>query len=323
MRAIVVEPGEKAPTLALREVPAPQPGPNDLLVSVRAVGLNRAELARALPKPGQINIVGMEAAGEVVAVGRDVRGFAVGDRVMSMGTSCYAEQVVFDHRVAFHVPASLTWEQAASCPTLYQTAHDALVNAEFKAGDTVLITAVTAGVGIAAVQIARLLGAAQVIGTSRSDEKLARMAALGLDASINSAREDVAARVKALTGERGADVILDNVGAGMLATNLAAAAIKSRMVTIGRLGGKVEEIDLDIIALKRMKLVGVTFRTRSIEEKSELARRFADALMAPLSDGRLQPVIDRIFPFEDALAAQEYMRSNQHLGKIVLRIGAA
>ena len=321
MRAVVVEPGEKSPTLAIREVPDPRPSPQDLLLRVRAIGLNRAELARALPAPGKINIVGMEAAGEVIAVGAEVKGFAVGDRVMSMGTSCYAEQVCVDHRIAFKVPANLSWEEAASCPTLYQTAHDALVNAEFNAGESVLITAVTSGVGIAAIQLAKLLGASKVIGTSRSDEKLARLKAVGLDVAINSVTEDVAAKVKDVTGDKGADVILDNVGAGMLATNLSAAAIKARFVTIGRLGGKIEEIDLDVVALKRMKLVGVTFRTRSIEEKAALSRRCGDALMGFLSDGRLKPVIDRVFPFEEALAAQDYMRSNQHLGKIVLRVG--
>jgi NADPH:quinone reductase-like Zn-dependent oxidoreductase len=320
MRAVIVEPGEKAPTLAVREVPDPQPGPHDLLLAVRAIGLNRAELTRVLPAPGKINIVGMEAAGEVIALGSEVRDFAVGDRVMSMGMSCYAEKVCVDHRVAFRVPEALSWEEAASCPTLYQTAHDALVNAEFKPGESVLITAVTSGVGIAALQIAKLLGASTVIGTSRSDEKLARLKALGLDVAVNSARDDVAAQVKAASGDKGADVILDNVGAGMLAANLAAAAIKGRMVSIGRLGGKVEEIDLDVIALKRMKLVGVTFRTRSPEEKAALARRCGDTLLGHIAQGRLKPVIDRVFPFEDALAAQDYMRSNKHLGKIVLRI---
>jgi NADPH:quinone reductase-like Zn-dependent oxidoreductase len=321
MKAVVVVPGENGPSLAVREVPAPQPGPHDLLIRTRAVGLNRAELNRMLPKEGQVQIVGMEAAGEVIGMGAAATGFTIGDHVMSMGMACYAEVVSVDSRVALAVPADFNWEEAAATPVHYLTAHDALRNGEFVKGETVLIQGVTTGVGIAAVQVAKALHASRVLGTSRSDDKLARMEfGLGLDIGINSTTADVGSRILAATEGRGCDVILDNVGAGQLAANLAGAAIKGRIVSIGRLGGKLDAIDLDLLALKRVKLVGVTFRTRTIEEKAAITAEFKNDVYAALASRRLCPVIDRVFPFEDALAAQEYMRANAHLGKIVLRL---
>lgn len=320
MKAVVVVAGGNGPSLAVRDVAAPRPGPHDLLVKTFAIGLNRAELNRVLPKEGQVQIAGMEAAGEVVGMGSAVKGFAVGDRVMSMGTACYAEQMVADCRVALAVPAGFSWEEAAACPVHYLTAHDALRNGEFVKGESVLIQGVTAGVGIAGVQVAKALGASRILGTSRSNEKFARMEALGLDVGIDNSAADVGSRIIAATDGRGVDVILDNIGAGQLAANLAGAAIRGRIVSIGRLGGKLDQIDLDLVALKRLKLVGVTFRTRSIEEKAAITTAFNADLYAALAARRLRPVIDRIFPFDEALAAQDYMRANAHLGKIVLRL---
>jgi NADPH:quinone reductase-like Zn-dependent oxidoreductase len=219
------------------------------------------------------------------------------------------------------VPASMSFEEAAATPVFYSTGHDALVtNGELKPGESVLIAGAAAGVGIAMIHIAKVMGARLVAGTSRDADKLARLKGLGLDLPIEAGRTDIAAACMAATGDKGIDVIADNVGAGLFGALTDAAAIKARYVTIGRLGGKMESIDLDKIALKRMKVIGVTFRTRSLEEKIAITRAMCADLMAHLESGRIRPVVDKVFAFDEATAAQDYMRANRQLGKIVLKL---
>ncbi len=321
MKVIVNAKGPNGATLELRDAPDPTPGPFDLLVSVKAIGLNRAELARPIPKPEDpaANIAGMEIAGEVIAVGASVQGFAPGDRVMSMTTKAYAEKALADSRIAMKIPASMSFVNAAAVPVFFSTGHDALIsNGELKAGESALIAGVAAGVGIAMVQIAKALGARMVAGTSRDAAKLAKLKEIGLDVGVHTGVDDLVAACMDATQGKGVDVIADNVGAGMLGQLMAAAAVKARIVSIGRLGGKMDQIDLDLVALKRMKLIGVTFRTRSLEEKIEITRRVVADLGAHFESGRIKPLVDRTFAFDQALSAQETMRSNTHLGKIVL-----
>lgn len=323
MKAFANAKGANGAVLDLIDAPEPTPGPNDLLVAVRAIGLNRAELARPVASPDQpvANIAGMEMAGEVIAVGANVTGYAPGDRVMSMTTKSYAQKALCDHRVAMKVPESLSFEEAAAVPVFFSTAHDALVtNGELKAGESVLIAGAAAGVGVAMIQIAKALGAGLVAGTSRNAEKLDQLKAFGLDLAILQGRDDIAAACMAATGARGVDVIADNVGAGLFGALTDAAAVKARYVTIGRLGGKMDEIDLDKIALKRMKVIGVTFRTRSLDEKIEITRRMAADVLGHIASGRIKPLVSKVMAFEEAPAAQDFMRSNAHLGKIVLTL---
>lgn len=323
MKAVIVAPGADGPTLRLETIRDPEPGPHDLLVRVKAAGLNRADLARVQQHfaGGDVNVAGLEAAGEVKAMGAEVRGFSIGDRVMAMCRDSYAEFALFDSRFAMRVPKGMSWEAAAATPTWYLTAHDAIVvNGEMRSGDAVLIQAAAAGVGLAGVQVAKAMGAGRVLGTSRDAAKLARLNSFGLDVGINTSAQDFAAAAKAETGGRGVDVIMDNVGASVLKGNMEALAIGGRMVGVGRLGGKMAEIDLDLLALKRLKLIGVTFRTRGIEEKAELARRAMADLGPLIESGKLAPLVDKVFSLDEALAAQEYMKSNRHLGKIVLMV---
>lgn len=323
MKAFVNAKGASGAVLEMCDAPEPAPGPHDLLVAVRTIGLNRAELARPIANPDNktANIAGMEMAGEVIGVGASAEGWKAGDRVMSMTTKSYAEKALCDARVAMKVPASMSFEEAAATPVFYSTGHDALMsNGELKAGESVLIAGVTAGVGVAMIQIAHAMGARLVAGTSRDAGKLAKLKGLGLDLPIVSGKDDIAAACMAATDKKGVDVIMDNVGAGLFGALTDAAAIKARYVTIGRLGGKMDEIDLDKIALKRMKVIGVTFRTRSLDEKIEITRRMSADLMAHLESGRIKPVIDSVFTFDEAPAAQDYMRANKHLGKIVLKL---
>ena len=323
MKAAVIVAGDKGPTLAIRDVTEPTPGPHDLLIAVKAIGLNRADLARggAPAKDGSLPIAGMEIAGEVIGLGAQVQGFALGDRVMSMTRNAYAEKALADSRVALKVPAHMTWVQAAGTPTCMLTAHDALVtNGLFRPGESVLIQGVAAGVGLAAIQIAKALGAGVVLGTSRNEAKLEKLEGMGLDVGILAGRDDTAAACREATEGRGADVILDNIGAGVLAQNVEAAAILGRIVSIGRLGGKVEPLDLDEVARKRLSIVGVTFRTRSDAEKADITARALADLGKALDAGQLDPLIDRTFPLDEALQAQDYMKSNAHLGKVILEV---
>ncbi len=323
MKAAVNTKGESGSTLTIQDVADPIAGPNEILIGVKAVGLNRADLARGIANPDKpaANIAGIEMTGDVIAVGPGVTNFSVGDRVMSMAGKSYAEKCVADASVAMKIPGNLDYVTAAAIPTFFSTAHDAIVtNGEFRKGDAVLIQGVTAGVGIAMVQVAKAMGASVVAGTSRDAEKLSRIKHFGLDIAILSGHDKTAEVCMDATARRGMNVIIDNVGKGVLADNFDAAAIKGRIVSVGRLAGKMDEIDLDKLALKRLKLIGVTFRTRSSEEKAEITRRLVADLGYLFVSGAIHPPVDRTFPFDEALAAQEYMRSNKHIGKIVLTL---
>lgn len=323
MKAAVNVKGEKGNSLEIRTVADPVAGPGQVLIGVKAVGLNRADLARGVANPDNpdANIAGIEAAGEVIAIGEGVTNFAVGDRVMTMAARSYAEKCVADAAVAMKIPGNFDFTSAAAIPTFFSTAHDAIVtNGEFRKGDAVLIQGVTAGVGIAMVQLAKAMGASVIAGTSRDADKLARIKHFGLDVAIVSGKDNTAEACMAATAKKGMNIIVDNVGKGVLADNLEAAAIKGRIISVGRLAGKMDEIDLDKMALKRLKLIGVTFRTRSAEEKAEITRRLVADLGYYFVSGAIRPPIDRTFAFDEALAAQEYMRSNRHIGKIVLTV---
>ena len=323
MKAAVNTKGENGNTLVIQDVPEPIAGANEILVRVRAVGLNRADLARGISNPDKpsANIAGIEMAGEVIALGAGVTNFAIGDRVMSMAAKSYAETCVADAGVAIKIPGSLDFVTAAAVPTFFSTAHDAIVtNGEFRKGDAVLIQGVTAGVGIAMVQMAKAMGACVIAGTSRDPDKLARIRHYGLDMAIHAGHDNTGELCNEATGKRGMNIVVDNVGKGVLADNMEAAAIKGRIISVGRLAGPMDEIDLDKLALKRLKLIGVTFRTRSPEEKAEITRRMIADLGYHFVSGSIRPPVDRTFNFDEALAAQDYMRTNKHIGKIVLTL---
>jgi NADPH2:quinone reductase len=327
MKAMVIIASADGGTLEYRDAPEPTPRPGELLVRVRATGLNRADLAQRRgtyprPSPGgdsALNIAGLEAAGEVAELGEDVTGFTIGDRVMAMCAGGYAEYTTIDHRLAVRVTARLSWEEAAAIPVAYMTEHDALItNARLQAGESVLVHAASSGVGIAAIQIAKLWGAKPVMGTSGVSEKLAPLAAQGLERGINYRTENFAEAVLAATNGAGVDVVIDHVGGAHFHGNLQCMALRGRLVSVGRLGGKMGELDLDFLALRRLQLLGVTFRTRTLEERIAVTQRCAADLLPALADGRLQPLIHRTFPLQDTLIAQDYMASNAHIGKIVL-----
>lgn len=329
MKAVIIHTSADGGTLEYRDVPEPTPGPGEILIRIRATGLNRADLAQrrgAYPRPSTggdsaFNIAGLEAAGEVAALGTGVTGFRIGERVMAMCAGGYAEYTTIDHRLAVRVPERLGWEEAAAIPVAYMTEHDALIsNAQLRAGESVLIHAISSGVGVAALQIAKLWGAKPVMGTSGVSDKLATLTAQGLDRGINYRTENFAEAVLAATDGTGVDVIIDHVGGAHFHDNLRCMALRGRLVSVGRLGGRMGELDLDFLALRRLQLIGVTFRTRTLDERIAVTQRCATDLLPAFADGRLRPLINRVFPLRDALAAQDYMASNAQIGKIVLTV---
>lgn len=328
MKAMVIrDPGEHG-TLRLEEVPDPELGLRDVLVRVRATALNRADLSQRLgayrqqaTARGGPAIAGLESAGEVVAVGAQATRFQPGDRVMGQCAGGYAELLAVDERLLLPVPDALEWPQAAATPVALVTEYDAIaVNAQLAPGERVLVQAAGSAVGLMAVQIARHLGAGRIFGTVASDEQAALVCELGADVAIHHERERFADVIERETGGRGVDVVIDHVGGAVLADNMRAMALQGRLVSVGRLGARVGEIDLDLLALKRLRLIGVTFRTRTIDEYEACVQRAGGALLPALGDGRLRPVVDRVYPLAQALEAQERMRANRHLGKIVLAI---
>jgi len=327
MKAIAIEKAQGQPRLKLIDAPDPVGGEEDIVVSVKTAGVNRADLLRAVSHYGHgggaapAAIAGLEMAGEVISIGARVRKFSLGDRVMAMAPRSYAEKVAIHERLALRVPDLFNWNEAAAIAVSFLTAHDALkTNGNLSRGKSVMIQAVSSGAGIAGLQVAQALEAGMIAGTSGSDSKLARLRDLGLSIAINSKTENVVERINAATGNRGVDVIMDNIGKGVLMQNVEAAAVCGRIIQVGRLGGYVDEINLDELARKRLQLIGVTFRTRTLDEHAEIVQKFEDEMYPILSKGRVRPLIDKVFDLDAAEQAQEYMRTNAHLGKVVLRV---
>jgi NADPH2:quinone reductase len=323
MKAAVL--GEKG--VEVREIAAPVPKLNEVLIRVRASSLNRADLLVASgrqhgPVGGVGARLGLECAGEVVEVGAEVKGIRAGDRVMSSAPGGYAEYAVADWGRVHKVPANnMTFEQAACYPVALQTMHNALVTAgRLKAGDSVLIQGASSGVGLMGLQIARLMGASVVIGTSTSEARRARLKEFGADLALDSKDPAWPEAAKAATGGKGVDLIVDQVSASVANQNMQAAAILGRIVNVGRLGGMKGEFDFDLHALKRIDYIGVTFRTRTPEEVREINRLMRADLWPAVEAGKLSLPIDRTFPLDQVAEALAHMRANAHFGKIVLTI---
>jgi NADPH2:quinone reductase len=318
--AVVTERG-----VEVREVEKPRPGPEQILVRVRAAGLNRADLQIAAGHShgaigGAGTVVGLEFAGEVEAVGGAVRAVKPGDRVMCSGSGGYAEYAVADWGRASPVPANnMSWEQAATLPIALQTMHNAIVTAgRFKPGEAVMIQGASSGVGLMGLQIAKLKGARLVVGTSTNAARRERLKEFGADLAIDTKEPNWSAKVLAATDRKGVDLIVDQISASVANENMKAASVLGRIVNVGRLGGFKGEFDYDLHALKRIDYIGVTFRTRSVEEVREIVRAMRADLWPHVESGKLKLPIDKVFALDQAAAALAHMRANAHFGKIVL-----
>lgn len=323
MRAAVVT----ADGVRVQDMPRPTPGPEEVLVRVRAATLNRADLGVAAGHShgsmgGAGTILGLDFAGEVVAVGSAVKGVKPGDRVTASGAGGYAEYAVADIGRVLPVPdRNLSWEQAATLPVALATMHDALVvNGRVAKGESVMILGASSGVGIMGMQIAKFMGASLVVGTSTDAGRRARLKEFGADVAVNTRDADWADQVLAATGGKGVNLVVDQVSAATINAAMRCTAITGRIVNVGRLGGAKGEFDFDLHATRRIAYIGVTHRTRSRDEiRAEYAAMKRD-LWDAVQEGRFSIPIDKVFPLEQAVEALAHMKANQHFGKIVLSV---
>jgi len=325
MKAILIEhPGDES-VMRLGDTTAPAPRPNELLLKVHCAGVNRADLMQRQgyypPPPGASPILGLECAGQVIAVGAEVKGWRAGDRAMALlAGGGYAEQVVVDAGSAMRIPPRLSDEEAAGIPEVFLTAFlNLFMLAEVKAGDAVLIHGGGSGVGTASIKLLAEAGARAIV-TAGSDEKCAECLRFGADVAINYKAGPFAPKVKAATNDRGADIILDSIGAEYLAANLEALAHGGRLVLIGLMRGAKAELDLTGVLRRHLRILGSTLRSRSVEEKAEIVANFENRFAAALAAGRLRPPIYKVLPLQDAPAAHRLMQSSAHFGKIILRV---
>jgi NADPH:quinone reductase-like Zn-dependent oxidoreductase len=310
--------------LELVDVPMPTAGPGHILLKMHAAGLNRGEfIPGGLIKSGASKPAGIEGAGEIVALGDGVTGLQIGQRVMGRCAGAFSEFALMDVREALPVPAGLAMEAAAAVPLAFLVVHDMLVQqGRLLAGQWLLITGVSSGVGVAALQSAKALGA-KVIGTSGSAEKLARLKGMGLDLAIQTRAPDFAAQVLEATGGKGVNLVVNTVGGTVFAECVRTLAFEGRLATVGYVDHTLKaEIDIQALHAKRLTLFGVSNKMRSADQRAAGVPAFLADLLPAIAEGRIQPLVDRVFPFEELAAAKAHMESNQHLGKIVLKIAA-
>ncbi len=322
MKAVYIEEFGAAENLSIRTVADPsEPHGDEVLVRVRAAALNRADLLQRrglYPAPAGYpeRIPGLEFAGEIAAVGESAGDWAVGDRVFGITAGgAQSELVKTRCGTLMRIPGDLDFVSAASIPEAFITAFDAIDTlARIQPAESLLIHAVGSGVGLAALQIAKSIGAT-VFGTSRSADKLQRCQRFGLDGGFETA--DVAAIVEANDGN-GIDVVLDLVGAKMFDANLNLLARKGRLILVGLVGGRKAEFDLGIALSKRLSIIGTVLRSRTDDEKAEATRLFAARILPLIESGAIVPNLDRVFPVTEVAAAHRYLEADQSFGKVVL-----
>ncbi len=318
MKAILYD--QPKDPLYVGDADEPQPSSGELLVRVKATALNRADLLQRrggyAPPPGASPILGLELAGEVAKAAGD---WQVGDRVMALVTGgSYAEYATVPLETAMPIPEVLDFEQAAAIPEAFLTAYlNLFVLSSLRSGESVLVHAGGSGVGSAAIQLARSAGA-RVFTTASSGEKLAHCQELGANVMINYKAESFLERVRTETDNEGVDVILDFVGAPYWNDNLAALAQGGRLLQIGLMGGVSGNLSIAPIMAKNLTISGTTLRRTPLTQKATLVQAFTEFGLQRLTSGEIKPVIDRVFPFEEAEAAHQYMESNSNFGKIVL-----
>ncbi|HJY76653.1 MAG TPA: zinc-binding dehydrogenase [Burkholderiales bacterium] len=314
MRAYFLQSAGDRMNLELREVPRPQPAAHQHLVKIHASSLNRGELiaGHGLIAAGAAKPAGQEAAGEVVGSG---------ERVMGRCPGGFAEFGLMDKTDAIPVPPNLSWEEAGAIPLTFMVVHDMLVaQGGLKAGEWLLVTGVSAGVGVAALQAAKAIGA-KVIGTSGSSEKLKKLSALGLDVGIETRKPDFHDAVMKATGGKGVDLVVNNVGGSVFAECIRCLAFQGRLATVGYLDRTMKaELDIDALHAKRLKLFGVSNKHRNAESRAVTVRGFTADFLPYFAAGHIRPLIDRVFRFDELPQAKAFVESDAHLGKVVIRM---
>jgi putative PIG3 family NAD(P)H quinone oxidoreductase len=325
MKAIQIEkPGDEN-VLTMGEAPDPVPGPGDLLIKVSCTALNYADILqrRGLypPPPGASALLGLECAGEVIGMGAKARGWRVGDRVMALlPGGGYAEKAVVHFGSAMPIPGALKDEEAAAIPEVFLTAFlNLFMIGEVKPGDAVLVHGGGSGVGTAAIQVIKEAGARSIV-TAGTEEKCDRCLKFGADVAINYRSGPWVPKVKEATEGRGADMILDSIGAPYLQHNLEALAQNGKLILIGLMKGAKAEIDLTTVLRRHLRIIGSTLRSRPAAEKAEIVTAFLSRMRPALEAGRLRPPIYKVFPLAEAAEAHRIMAASTHFGKIVLRV---
>jgi NADPH2:quinone reductase len=310
----------------ITEVAKPSAKGAQVLVRVRACGLNRADLGMTKGHAhgsagGAGTVLGMEWAGEIAEVGPDARGVKIGDRVMGSGGAAFAEYTLADHGRLFRTPSNMNFEEATTLPIALTTMHNAVVTVgALQAGQAVLIQGASSGVGLMALQIAKLKGAGLVIGSSTDATRRGRLKEFGADLAVDSSDPGWVDQVLRATSGEGVDLIVDQISGKVASQNLKATRVKGRIVNVGRLGGTHADFNFDLHAARRINYIGVTFRSRTIEEIHEIFDEVRKDIWPAVESRKLQLPIDKVFAFDDIGKAFEHMEANKHLGKIVVTL---
>jgi len=323
MKAIVFEKPGGPEVLTWSDVPEPVPGDGQVLVEVAAAGVNRADLLQRAghysPPPGASEIIGLECAGRVAALGPGVSGWAVGDRVCALlSGGAYAQKAVVPAGQLLPVPDGMPLAAAAGLPeTVCTVWSNVFMAANLQPSETLLVHGGASGIGTTAIQLAKSLGA-RVLVTVGSAEKAQATLALGADAAIDYKEEDFVTRVHELTDHRGADVILDSIGAAYLERNIDALAVAGRLVNIGMQGGRKGELDLGKLMSKRAAVLSTSLRARPASEKAAIVASVREHVWPLVNSGALRTVVDRELPMPDAAEAHRVLDASEHVGKVIL-----
>jgi putative PIG3 family NAD(P)H quinone oxidoreductase len=325
MRAVVLRSHGGPEVLQFEDVASPIIGEQDILVTVAATALNRADLLQRMgfypnPFPSGPEIPGLEFAGTVAAIGDKVTAWSIGDRVMGITSGgAYAEQLAIHERQAMAVPSQMSLHDAAGIPEVFITAWDALVvQGGLTSGRWAMVHAGASGVGTAAIQICKAIGARIVVTCSGGKVEACR--ALGADVVVDYGTQDFVAEVATATGGAGVDVVLDVIGGDYVERNIASLAVKGHIIQVGVMAGKPVPLNIGLLLGKRASITGTVLRARPLEEKIAISQRFASEMLPLFSTGQLKPVIDSVYAFADIAKGHEYMASNGNVGKIVITV---
>lgn len=325
MRAVVLRSHGGPDVLQFEDVASPIIGEQDILVTVAATALNRADLLQRMgfypnPFPSGLEIPGLEFAGTVAAIGDKVTAWSIGDRVMGITSGgAYAEQLAIHERQAMAVPSQISLHDAAGIPEVFITAWDALVvQGGLTSGRWAMVHAGASGVGTAAIQICKAIGARIVVTCSGGKVEACR--ALGADVVVDYGSQDFVAEVATATAGKGVDVILDVIGGDYVERNVASLAVKGHIIQVGVMAGKPVSFNVGLLLGKRASITGTVLRARPLEEKIAISQRFAAEMLPLFDSGHLKPVIDSTYTFADIASAHEYMTTNGNVGKIVITV---
>ena len=326
MKSYWMHVGDVPNPIELRDVPIPVPGPSQALVKIHAAGLNRGEFIKGHGLHGShgAKAIGMEGAGEITALGDQVTavtGLKLGDRVMARCAATFAEYALMDVREMMPIPPNVSYEEASCIPLTFLVTYDLLVQqGRLKANDGLLVNGVSSGVGVASLQMAKALGA-KVIGTSGSQDKLNKLAPLGLDLGICTRSANFYDQVMSATDGKGVQLVVNAVGGSVFEESLRCLCFQGRLGTVGYVDGVLNApLDIEALHAKRLTLFGVSNKLRSPEQRAEPVSGFVKDILPAFAEGRIQSSIDTIFPFEEMVAAKALMETNAHVGKIVLKV---